>query len=530
MAAGIAHSSRGSRLTLGRASGWSPTALAAGLAALIYVAVEASLVGRFPLFFDESLFAAEVQSFVDHPTRFTAFIAVADNHGPLQRWLGAAGVWSGLDSITALRMVSIAGGVLTIAAAAAIARRVGRGASVVAAFTAALLPALVVHGSVGIADPLATGILAVAVLLLLRLAERPTLTRGLAAGGAIFLAVLAKKTGLAALALAPFTGLVLRHAWPPGERPVRRWVAACGLALSGGVLAYATLLLAPDSLRRLGPLSARMQYRDVGGVLSDFPHQLSDSLPAFSRALVDYATAPLLVAAALGLVAIARRRSDLAVLLGVWAIGPFAAAVLAAVSPYPRYLLTAFVPLAVLAGAGLVEVARFLAPLPRGRIAAAVVVAASFVPALSFDARVVRSPSTAHYPGLDEWQFVSGFPAGTPWPRLARALERVAASEPHGVVRVAWGGRGVGPVGLAAYLGRPVLAEQSVSAVRFSGRTPDGRRFDFVPYREEPDVDLIVAQDVEQFRPPANVLQSYRVLEVVKRPHDGTSVALLKRR
>jgi hypothetical protein len=228
--------------------------------------------------------------------------------------------------------------------------------------------------------------------------------------------------------------------------------------------------------------------------------------------------------------AIAKRRSDLALLLGIWAIAPFAAAVLAAVSPYPRYLLTGFVPLAVMAGAGLAEAARFLAPLPRGRVAAAVVLAASFVPAVSFDARVVRNPSTARYPGLDDWQFVSGFPAGTAWPRLARALERVAASEHRGVVRVAWGGRGVGPVGLAAYLGRPVLADQTVAAVRFTGRTADGRRFDFVPYREEPDVDLIVAQDVEQFPPPANVLRSYRIVDVVTRPHNGASVALLKRR
>jgi hypothetical protein len=183
-----------------------------------------------------------------------------------------------------------------------------------------------------------------------------------------------------------------------------------------------------------------------------------------------------------------------------------------------------------MAGAGLVEAVRFLAPLPRGRLAAALVLAAAFVPAVSFDARVVRSPSTARYPGLDDWQFVSGWPAGTAWPQLAQSLERVAASEHRGVVRVAWGGRGVGPVGLAAYIGRPELAEQTVAAVRFEARAADGQRFSFVPYREVPDVDLIVAQDVEQLPPPAHVLRSYRIVDVVTRPHDGTSVALLKRR
>src|SRR4051794_2676942 len=89
-------------------------AVMAGGAALVFVALEVAIAWQFPIFFDEALFAGESQLFVDHPTVQNAFLGVGDNHGVLQRWLGSLQVAVGMPSVTALRIVSVLAGLVTI--------------------------------------------------------------------------------------------------------------------------------------------------------------------------------------------------------------------------------------------------------------------------------------------------------------------------------------------------------------------------------------------------------------------------------
>src|SRR5437899_4920921 len=95
-------------------------------ACLVFVAVELALADRFPVFYDESLFVAEAQVGLDHPTVHNLFLAAMDNHGPLQRWLAMVWLWLGFGSITAIRLVSILSGLLVVVGVWLAARRLGR--------------------------------------------------------------------------------------------------------------------------------------------------------------------------------------------------------------------------------------------------------------------------------------------------------------------------------------------------------------------------------------------------------------------
>ena len=500
------------------------------IALALYAGIELALLWRFPVFFDEALFAAESQTLADNVTRANAFLAVADNHGVLQRWLADLGIWAGLESLTAIRLVSIASGMVTVAAVAALARRVDERAAPFAAVAAALMPALVVHSAVGIADPLAVAAIAVTAWLVVRIAEAPTRGAAAACSAAVFAAVLTKKTGLLAVALVPLGGVVVMRTWPSGRRPLRAWLAASAVAVAGGALAWCALrLLAPGRLREIGAFYGRKQYEPLSDALAHLPRHLGGALSDFGGVTAAYATLPLLVLAGYGLLRCVRARPDVAAVLGLWALAPFGLAVAAARFPYPRYILPVFPVLAVLAGVGLAGLWAWLGGLTDRRWLAPLMTIAAFVPALAFDARVVAHPDRARYPGQDDYQYVSGFAAGTAWPQLARALRERARERPERVVAVAWGGRGVGPIGLAAELGRPSLREGTVNAGYFDAQA-DRRVFRFVPYREAPDAPFVVAQDVNVDPVPAAVRRDYRPVAVVTRPHGGSAVALLERK
>jgi hypothetical protein len=52
-----------------------------------------------------------------------------------------------------------------------------------------------------------------------------------------------------------------------------------------------------------------------------------------------------------------------------------------------------------------------------------------WLPAFRLDARVLDRPATAKYPGRDDWQYVTGAPAGSQWPAVADAIRRFAAGK-----------------------------------------------------------------------------------------------------
>jgi hypothetical protein len=133
-------------------------------------------------------------------------------------------------------------------------------------------------------------------------------------------------------------------------------------------------------------------------------------------------------------VALARRRPVELLLVFAWTF-PLAVFTLGAAVWYPRYVVFATVPFLSLAAGLLAE----MQSRARGRLARAgalAVTAAVFVPAVAWDARLLREPSSARLPEVDRWQYVEGWPSGYGWRESFELLarEEAASARPLRVV------------------------------------------------------------------------------------------------
>jgi hypothetical protein len=166
-------------------------------------------------------------------------------------------------------------------------------------------------------------------------------------------------------------------------------------------------------------------------------HWAGANWSAFRSALTGYVTIPIIAAAVAGAVAGLRRRALFTTWILLWFLVPFVATLLLAETPYPRYLMVAIPPLLILAGHGIVVILDRLRRVPsrRGRAAAEAAFATVLLgPALLVDARVLASPESTAYPGLDDPQFVRTGAALPPYERIARDLRRHAPARPVEVV------------------------------------------------------------------------------------------------
>jgi hypothetical protein len=238
------------------------------------------------------------------------------------------------------------------------------------------------------------------------------------------------------------------------------------------------------------------------------------SWPLYRPAFVGYFTLPVLGAALAGAVVGLRRRRGLTLVILAWIVAPFVPAILLPISPYPRHILYLVPPIVVLAGYGLVEAARWLARrVASPRLAVALAGAgllAAFAPALLRDARVLDHPASARYPGGDDWQYVTGPVAGSPWKGVAATLRRTA--------------RGAGAVTVKDRVGTEILELLLDNDPRYVFIFPGDRRASlarFVLTDELPFHDPGVNRILRQGR--------FREIGVWRRPRGGATVKLYER-
>lgn len=400
----------------------------------VYVATRAALLWRFPPFTDEALYAQWTWQGFNVPE--DRFVALATGKEPLLPWIGMAWMWLGADPITAVRLVSAAAGLATVVFVALVARELSprREAWAAAAGLAVLLPFFVVNDSVGIYDALATAAVAAALLLQLRVARRRALGDALLLGLALGAGLLTKSTTYFALLLLPLGALTLDWSREGRLRRLAAWLGALVVALSVAGLAYSTMLLSEfyDDFRAAQAPSVTPAH-SLGDGISDLGHWLDHNVPPYLDALAGYFTLPVLVLCGVGIVVTFRERPRHAIVVALWAAVPIAAAVLLADVPYPRYLLTAAPPLVVFAGIGALAVVEWLRA-QRGAAVAAAAAVLLALPALAYDARVLANPDTASYPSRDDEGYATGWPAGSPWPKVADELRRRAGGGPALVV------------------------------------------------------------------------------------------------
>ena len=116
-----------------------------------------------------------------------------------------------------------------------------------------------------------------------------------------------------------------------------------------------------------------------------------------------------------------RRRLEL-LLVFAWTF-PLAVFIIGAAVWYPRYVVFITVPFLSLA-AGLLAELHARARGRAARLTTLVVTAFVFVPAIVWDARYLREPSSARLPALDRWQYVEGWPSGYGWRESFQLLAR----------------------------------------------------------------------------------------------------------
>jgi hypothetical protein len=410
-------------------------AIAAGGALLVaYVATRAPFASRFPYFVDEALYA-------DYASLAAAasdelFISLEIGQGPVLIWLGALGVKLGLEPVPAIRMVSLASGLLTAGVIGLLGRYLwGSLVGWLAAGLSVVLPLFLVHDGIGLYEPLVTLIMVSALFLQIAMARRPSLWIAVALGLVLGVGVLTKQNTAPALLLLPAS--LLCFDWSSQQRRQRivRWVA--------GVAVVGLLVLAADAVQRSSKYYEKREAatenlliwpaRSTTEVLEDPFGVLGDNLETYGPALVGYVTIPLLLATLLGALLAWRIRPRLPALLLAWSIIPLAIGLTFQLRPYPRHTMFLLPPAILLSAYALARAGQLAQErLPRRAVpvACAAGVALVLAPAVVLDARVLADPAGARYPGLDYWQYVAGWPAGGPWRDAADRIEHDADAGP----------------------------------------------------------------------------------------------------
>ena len=484
----------------------STIAVAAAVAGAILLALRLLLVWRFPPFIDEALYAFWSQEVHSVPER--RFISLASAKEPLLTWLGALGIWSGLEPLTAVRLVSVGSGAVTCVLTALIAGRVaGRTAALAAGLIYAMTPFVVVHDSIGIYEPLASATVAAALYLVIRLASEQRLDLALLLGVAFGLGLLTKQSTLYAVLLLP-TGLLLLSSERQGlAMRLARWAALNALAVAIAAALHSIMRL---SANYAALEAGRQQIYPVRSVREGLSHPLrwlEQNWPEYREALGGYLTLPLVLAAAVGLALLLRERTRHALVLLAWIVVPLGANVLVAEIPFPRYLVLCLPPTLALAGVGLVRTFAAVGRVAPGRqaLAVAAVATLTLLPAAAYDVAIVADPGGVTYPSLDDEQFVSGWAAGTGWEELADELEARARGKPPTVVL----GDGYSPWIQLRFrdTSMQLLVDSDPRALDASFAIENGYG---LPRLTDPPIHM-------------------QGVQVYKRPHDGTPLVLYQR-
>jgi len=385
-------------------------------------------IGNFPYFFDEGLYAGWANG-ITHSLH-DLFIAETIGREPLLSWAGAVLIKLGFSPLTAMRWVSMLAGLATIGVVGLLGRKLGGVATgIVAAGLCVVLPMFLVHDGIGIYEPLVTLIMAVALYVQIELAERPRLRMGAVLGVVFAAALLTKENTLPAIALLPLS-LVCFDFSPEGRgRRIKLWLGAVAISLLGVVLAEVLLRSSGywstyEAVRK----SPLYTVRSVSNVLH-YPFNLftQDAWHVFRDTMTGYVTWPLIIVGVVGTVLALQRRLRLTLVYLAWAVVPTVGAIFFTTYPFPRHFMSSLPTFLVLIAYAVALGWQWVSGRGwrrSGRVGYVALGVLALVPALVFDGRVLAHPDTVRYPSFDDWQYVTGFPAGSPWPKVADAIRR----------------------------------------------------------------------------------------------------------
>jgi 4-amino-4-deoxy-L-arabinose transferase-like glycosyltransferase len=363
------------------------------------------------------------------------------------------------DPLRAGRLLTVAIGLVTLIALYFLALRLGgdrRVADITALFYI-VCPFTLAYDRMVLTDAFLAAFTALTLLLSVRLAFAPRARTGAALGAALALGVLSKTTGLVLFGVPVLVVLLL-------GRERRRAIGPLGLAfaIAGAVVAYPLWLFFRKTDELVGAIGVREND-------SSFSGNAAANFPLAAEWLWTYWTPGLVILAllgvALGLASPPRRR--MVVLLFTLIVGPAAAFVAFSGIWYPRYLLFTTVPLLPLAAGGFVGLIDLVKRSGRwGRwtpsIVGAAVLVAALRPALLFDHALWTDPTSAPFPALDRFQYVTGWPSGYGSRESLEFLRAERRRLPEGLVLITPGPSTTASAARLLWANDPVVEVRSV--------------------------------------------------------------------
>jgi hypothetical protein len=374
--------------------------------ALAYAITRTWHLTALPMFFDEAIHLLWAERWTGPQG-----LAKALDDGKLLQ-VAASGIALRLipDPLWAGRFATVVVGSAGLAAAFALGRRVGGAtAGLLTAALAVVCPFLLFHDRMALADGFVSAFAAIVLVATVRLCGEARPSRGVLLGLALAAAGAAKILGLVTLVY-PLVGVALLAR---GE--ARAWRSLATAWAVAGVLLTVPLGV---FLTRTGQIAEKAALVEESRLAL-----VARNTSLATEWLWTYWTPGLLIAGLLATgLALFRRRPIELLLVFAWTF-PLAVFILGAAVWYPRYVVFVTVPFLSLAAGLLAEIhAR-----ARGRPARAAALAATatvFVPAVVWDAQVLRESSSARLPEVDRWQYVEGWPSGYGWRESFELLAR----------------------------------------------------------------------------------------------------------
>ena len=357
------------------------------------------------LFLGSRLFGlTSLPAFLDETAHIRLAVEIASGEKFLRPWNYGKGIsifanallfpWAFSHYLWASRALAVAFGAFSLLVGIAVGRRLFDPATGLAFGLLYLAcPFALFYDRLVLTDPPMATFAALALLLTVRLHERPRTGRAVLLALALVAAVLTKAIALL-VAVIPLTGLFVLGRIEKGR--ARAFLLA--LSVAAAVLFWPIL--------RFFETTSTMRLA-VGHKDADLASRLVTNLPMALSWLVTYWTLPLTILALAGLLLDIREKPRPVLFLGIVVVVPVLAFAAVSTLWFPRYLAFVTVPALLLAARGLV---RLQGLLPRW--AQVLVVIALLMPALRFDRDILLEPARAGLPDIDREQFVLGWPSG----------------------------------------------------------------------------------------------------------------------
>lgn len=360
-------------------------------------------LNNFPIFTDEAIYLRWAQ--IAKNDANWRFISLTDGKQPLYIWLTMVAMKVIDDPIMAGRLVSVLAGVLTILGLILLGKilferwRVG----ILAAGLYSILPFALVYDRLALMDGLLAGLMLWALIFEIILIRTLRLDVALILGGIIGFTILTKTSGFFALYLLPISLIFFDFRQKEKIKRLAKWFGLVLVVLLVSQTMYSVLRLSP-----FFHLIAQKDKTFIYPFSEWLTHPLTfflGNLRGLNEWSVDYFTLPIILSALLGLVWGIKFSKERLILFS-WFIIPFLGLALFGRVIYPRFVFFMTIPLLLLSGYFLHQIA-----IPKKWLVAILLLVVVLIP-VRIDFDLLIDPTKARIPRADSNQYFNDWPSG----------------------------------------------------------------------------------------------------------------------